>query len=348
MFACRGLQPKKCFSKRLVASRCGKSYHSARDHLSEDELGQLQRITRLPIIHHEGYVCPLPPNHRFQMMKFHHLYNILTKDGVIDQQKQVIQPQQVSREVAGTVHSRTYVNKFFDGSTSEQEQRVTGFKWTPGLASRVRYETGGTLLAGKICLDRGLACSTGGGTHHAFPDYGSGYCLINDLAVTAYRLIESGLVTKVMIVDLDVHQGDGTAFIFQNRPDIFTLSLHCQNNFPLRKQESDLDVGLDVGLGDTGYMRILSEYLPATIDMFHPDVILYDAGVDPHEKDQLGKLKLTDQGLYNRDMFVLKTAICRGIPVMTVIGGGYDEILALSARHSIIHRVATEVWNNYL
>ncbi|XP_042218645.1 uncharacterized protein SYNPCC7002_A1628-like isoform X2 [Homarus americanus] len=319
-----------------------------RNHLSEEDWKQVVGLSGLPIVHHEGYVCPLPPNHRFKMMKFHHLYQILLSDGVINKNKQVIQPRQVSQEVASSVHSECYVKKFFNGLTSQKEQRATGFEWTPGLASRVRYETGGTLLAAKLSLERGLACSTGGGTHHAFPDHGSGYCLINDLAVAAHNLIACGLATKILIVDLDVHQGDGTAFICQSHPDIFTLSLHCQNNFPLRKQKSDLDVGLEVGTGDNEYMKILSEHLPAVIDNFHPDIILYDAGVDPHQNDQLGKLKLSDQGLFKRDVYVLKSALCRGIPVATVIGGGYDGIMELSARHTIIHRVAQEVWNTYL
>lgn len=156
------------------------------------------------------------------------------------------------------------------------------------------------------------------------------------------------MVGKVLIVDLDVHQGDGTAAIFQNQPDVFTLSFHCQNNFPLRKQKSDLDVGLAVGTDDKEYLNTLAEYLPNVMDSFRPDIILYDAGVDPHEKDELGKLKLSDDGLYLRDTFVLREAVCRGIPVTTVIGGGYDEIMRLSARHTIIHRVAQQMWNTYL
>ncbi|XP_071544838.1 uncharacterized protein SYNPCC7002_A1628-like [Panulirus ornatus] len=324
-------------------------YHKIRDHLSEDDWRQAQSLSGLPIVHHEGYVCPLPANHRFKMMKFHHLYQILLKDGVINKGKQVIYPQQVSQEVTASVHSKCYVKNFFDGQTSREEQRITGFEWTRGLASRVRYETGGTILAAKLCLERGLACSTGGGTHHAFPGHGSGYCLINDLAVAAHNLIHCGLATKVLIVDLDVHQGDGTAFsVFQDRPDIFTLSFHCQNNFPLRKQKSDLDVGLQTGIGDNEYIKILSDYLPAVLDSFHPDIILYDAGVDPHHKDQLGKLKLSDKGLLKRDTYVLKSAICCGIPIATVIGGGYDDIMELSARHTIIHRAAQEIWNIYL
>lgn len=327
--------------------RC-RLYSRIMQHLHEEEYRQAKHLAGLPIIHHEKYVCPLPPNHRFKMMKFHYLYEILLRDGVIKKDKQVILPQKVSRELASAAHSQLYVDRFFDGETSATEQRATGFVWTPGLASRVRYETGGTCLAAKLSLECGLTCSTGGGTHHAFPDHGSGYCLINDLAVAACHLLQSGMVGKVLIVDLDVHQGDGTAAIFQNQPDVFTLSFHCQNNFPLRKQKSDLDVGLAVGTDDKEYLNSLAEYLPNVMDSFRPDIILYDAGVDPHEKDELGKLKLSDDGLYLRDTFVLREAVCRGIPVTTVIGGGYDEIMRLSARHTIIHRVAQQMWNTYL
>ncbi|KAK4305723.1 hypothetical protein Pmani_022397 [Petrolisthes manimaculis] len=282
------------------------------------------------------------------MKKFHYLYQILLKDGVINEKKQVIRPQQISEEITCLVHTPQYTHTFFNGLTTPKEQRRTGFVWTPGLVSRVRYETGGTLLAGRLSMECGLSCSTGGGTHHAFPTHGSGYCLVNDLAVTARQLLHSGLANKVLIVDLDVHQGDGTAYIFQDDPNVFTLSLHCQDNFPFHKQSSDLDVGLRVGIGDHEYMKILTDTLPGILDDTQPDIILYDAGVDPHQHDQLGRLKLTDQGLYDRDLYVLKSGVCRGIPVACVIGGGYDDIHKLSARHTIIHRVATVIWNTYL
>ncbi|PSN50571.1 hypothetical protein C0J52_14768 [Blattella germanica] len=172
---------------------------------SEVQHQQLVNVKSLPIIHHHGYVCDLPPKHRFPMKKFHGVFEHLIKDGVISKD-QVVEPRQVTKEVACAVHNRDYVDKFFNGKTSELEQRPTGFVWTPGLASRVRYETGGTLLAAQISQQRGLACSTAGGTHHAFPDRGAGFCLLNDLAVTAQHLIDTGKSQKVLIVDLDVHQ----------------------------------------------------------------------------------------------------------------------------------------------
>ncbi|KAK3926662.1 hypothetical protein KUF71_014998 [Frankliniella fusca] len=317
--------------------------------LTETQEQQLKRLHGLPIIHHKGYVCPLPPEHRFPMQKFHRVLHFLENDGIIDSKKQVVEPQQISTINAQSVHTAEYVDKFFNGKTTGEEQRVTGFEWTPGLASRVRYETGGTLLAAEIALERGIACSTAGGTHHAFPDHGAGFCLINDLAVTAQKLLDSKKISRVLIVDLDVHQGDGTAYIFQNNDSVYTFSMHCQQNFPFRKQQSDLDVNLSKGDGDHEFMRLLQaslhEHLPFVLKSFQPDLVLYDAGVDPHEADSLGYLRMTDLGLMKRDCYVLEQILRCGIPCATVIGGGYDKILdELARRHTIIHRAATKVF----
>ncbi|XP_077984977.1 uncharacterized protein SYNPCC7002_A1628-like [Glandiceps talaboti] len=301
----------------------------------------------LPIIHHEGYVCYLPPGHRFQMRKFERLYHYLIKDGVICKE-QVWRPERVSKQVLiDTVHTEEYIDKFFNGRTSDKEQRRTGFEWSEGLVSRCRYETGGTILAVEAALQHGLACSTGGGTHHAFPSYGSGFCLLNDMAVAAKHFILRKKVSQVLIVDLDVHQGDGTAFIFKDNTSVFTFSVHCGKNFPLRKQQSDLDISLDVGLGDQEYLDIIKQHLPWIIQMFRPDLVIYDAGVDPHHKDFLGKLKLTDEGLFARDYWVIDKLVSQGIPCACVIGGGYSKDLdVLALRHSILHRAATKVWQD--
>ncbi|XP_019943841.2 uncharacterized protein SYNPCC7002_A1628 isoform X3 [Paralichthys olivaceus] len=245
-------------------------------------------------------------------------------------------------------HTQTeeYVTNFIQGRISEQDQRKTGFSWSEGLVRRCRYETGGTVLAAEVALQRGLACSTAGGTHHAFPSYGSGYCLLNDLAVAAKHLMgNSSPRRKVLIVDLDVHQGDGTAFIFKEEPCVFTFSVHCGKNFPLRKQQSDLDISLEDGLEDKDYLSTVEAHLPWLLESFRPDLVLYDAGVDPHWDDELGRLRLTDHGLYQRDLYVMKTVVSRGVPVAAVIGGGYSrDIDKLALRHSIVHRAAAQVW----
>lgn len=299
----------------------------------------------LPIVHHSKYVCELPPNHRFPMNKFPRVLHFLLKDQVITE-KQVWLPQIASKDLLSCVHTEDYLNNFINGKIEEKEQRRTGFPWSEGIVRRCRYETGGTVLAAEVALQRGLACSTAGGTHHAFPSYGSGFCLLNDLAVAAKFLLDSSSTKrKVLIVDLDVHQGDGTAFIFSEEPSVFTFSVHCGKNFPLRKQQSDLDVSVEDGLEDKEYLSNVEAHLPWLLETFRPDLVLYDAGVDPHWEDELGRLRLTDNGLYQRDLYVMKTVVGRGIPIATVIGGGYSrDIDKLALRHSIVHRAATQVW----
>ncbi|XP_057206837.1 uncharacterized protein SYNPCC7002_A1628 [Triplophysa rosa] len=302
----------------------------------------------LPIVHHVKYISDLPENHRFPMGKFPKVLECLLRDQVITD-KQVWAPKIASKELLGCVHTEEYLANFIGGKISEKDQRRTGFPWSAGLVQRCRYETGGTVLAGEISLQKGLACSTAGGTHHAFPGYSSGFCLLNDLAVAARHLMgDSTSRKKILIVDLDVHQGDGTALIFKEEPDVFTFSMHCGKNFPLQKQKSDLDISVEDGTEDKEYLSKVQEHLPWLLDTFHPDLVLYDAGVDPHREDELGRLRLTDQGLYQRDLYVLQTVIKKGIPVATVIGGGYSrDIDRLAQRHSIIHRAASKVWREY-
>ncbi|XP_077064152.1 uncharacterized protein SYNPCC7002_A1628 isoform X2 [Siphateles boraxobius] len=266
----------------------------------------------LPLVHHVKYICDLPENHRFPMGKFPKVLESLFRDQVITD-KQVWAPKIASKGLLGCVHTEEYLSNFIGGKISEKDQRRTGFPWSSGLVQRCRYETGGTVLAGEIAMQRGLACSTAGGTHHAFPGYGAGFCLLNDLAVTAKHLM-----------------------------------VHCGKNFPLRKQQSDLDVSLEDGTEDKEYLSKVQEHLSWLLETFHPDLVLYDSGVDPHWEDELGRLRLTDEGLYQRDLYVLQTVIKKGIPVATVIGGGYSrDIDRLARRHSIIHRAASKVWREY-
>merc|ERR1712168_1038609 len=281
------------------------------------------------------------------MGKFDGLYNYLMMDRVVAPE-QLVRPPAASASICSLIHDADYIRAFFLGDTTEKEQRRTGFKWTPGLVRRCRLETAATVIACRLALETGLACSTGGGTHHAFPSFGSGYCLINDLAIAAQFMVAAEIVEKVLIVDLDVHQGDGTAFMFQGNPSVFTLSVHNAKNFPLTKQQSDLDVALEDNVGDSIYMKTIVEVLPSVVDLFQPDLVLYDAGIDPHVDDALGRLSLTDQGLYDRDHYVLRHLFQRGIPVATVIGGGYSDWWDDAAlRHSIVHRAATDVFCNH-
>ncbi|XP_010794350.1 histone deacetylase 11 [Notothenia coriiceps] len=339
---------KQIFSRthRLkVGQVLGAAFTSSRGFHGEQQVSR--ESSALPIIHHSRYVCDLPPNHRFPMAKFPRVLHFLIKDQVITEE-QVWVPEIASKELLSCVHTEEYLNDFFNGKINEQDQRRTGFPWSEGLVRRCRYETGGTVLAAEVALQRGLACSTAGGTHHAFPSYGSGYCLLNDLAVAAkYLMGVSSPKRKILIVDLDVHQGDGTAFIFKEEPCAFTFSVHSGKNFPLHKQQSDLDISLDDGMEDKEYLSTVETHLPLLLETFRPDLVLYDAGVDPHWEDELGRLRLTDQGLYQRDLYVMKTVVSRGVPVAAVIGGGYSrDNDKLALRHSILHRAATQVWRD--
>jgi len=299
----------------------------------------------LPIIYHPDYVTPLPPNHRFPMGKFGLLYQMLLADGII-QPQQVYQPELPPQQWIELVHTPNYVQGYFNGTLDGKTQRRIGLPWSEGLVHRTCLAVGGTILTAKLALEHGMACNTAGGTHHAFPDYGSGFCIFNDLAIAPSVILQLGLVKKILIVDLDVHQGDGTAFIFQNDSRVVTFSMHCGDNFPGRKQASDFDIPLPQGLEDDGYLSILAKQLPEILSEVKPDLVFYDAGVDPHLADRLGKLALTDTGLYQRDHLVLNHCWAAGYPIACVIGGGYsDDLDSLAQRHSLLHRAATAVFH---
>lgn len=306
-----------------------------------------QILMDLPIIYHPDYVAPLPEGHRFPMPKFRQLYELLIEDGIAHPEQFHI-PKLPPQDWIELVHTPEYVRAYCQGTLDAKAQRRIGLPWSSALANRTCVAVGGTILTAQLALSHGLACNTAGGTHHAFPNYGSGFCIFNDLAISARFLQQQGLVRKILIVDLDVHQGDGTAVIFQDDPSVFTFSMHCEVNFPGTKQQSDLDVPLPVGMEDAAYLQTLAEYLPDLLDDIKPDLVLYDAGVDPHVGDRLGKLALTDTGLFCREMQVLSTCVAAGYPVACVIGGGYaDDMDGLVYRHSLLHRAASEVYCQY-
>ena len=297
-----------------------------------------------PVIYHPDYVAPLPDGHRFPMPKFKLLRDLLIKDGVI-KPEQVFQPQLPNLELIELVHTPEYVRAYCEGRLEYKAQRRIGLPWSQALAHRTCIAVGGTILAAQLALQYGCACNTAGGTHHAFPSYGSGFCIFNDLAIATRVLQHQGLIKKVLIVDCDVHQGDGTAAIFRGDDRVFTFSMHCEANFPGKKQQSDLDVSLPIGLDDDGYLQILASHLSDLLQETKPDLVFYDAGVDTHVSDRLGKLSLTDWGIYRRERMVLSTCKALGYPVASVIGGGYSKNMsALVYRHSLLHRAAQEVY----
>lgn len=281
------------------------------------------------------------------MPKFSKLYEMLLGDRVA-LPEQIHTPERPPPEWIEFVHTPEYVRAYCEGTLDAKAQRRIGLPWSPALANRTCVAVGGTILTAKLALSHGLACNTAGGTHHAFPSYGSGFCIFNDLAIAARVLQHLGLACQILIVDLDVHQGDGTAVIFQEDSSVFTFSMHCEVNFPGTKQQSDLDVPLPIGMEDDAYLQTLAKYLPDLLSQVKPDLVLYDAGVDPHAGDRLGKLALTDTGIFRREMQVLSTCVALGYPVACVIGGGYaDDLDSLVYRHSLLHRAASNVYHQY-
>ncbi len=278
------------------------------------------------------------------MGKFGKVYEWLVRDGIVGLH-QFHLPEPAPAAWLHLAHDPAYVDAYFQGTLDARAMRRIGFPWSPALVNRTCTALGGTVLTAQLALESGLACNTAGGTHHAFYEFGSGFCIFNDLAVAARLLLQQGKAQRILIIDLDVHQGDGTASILHDDAAIFTFSMHCANNFPFRKQQSDLDVELPVGTEDAHYLHTLAGVLPDLLSQVRPDFIFYDAGVDPHREDALGKLALTDAGLYQRDHYVLESCIRYGAPIATVIGGGYQkDIDRLARRHCLIHRAASELF----
>ncbi|KAF8055474.1 hypothetical protein HT031_006733 [Scenedesmus sp. PABB004] len=307
----------------------------------------------LPVVHHPLFSAPqLPPGHRFPMGVFGAIHDRLLATGAISEE-QVHVPQRLPTDAAlSIVHCERYVRAFTSGTLDDAAVRRIGFgaaTRTPLLVARTKAEVAGTLLAARLALSRGLALSTAGGTHHAFADAGSGFCILNDLAFTAATLLAEGAASRVLILDLDVHQGDGTAAICADlRPHVFTLSVHAANNFPARKQASDLDVALPDGTADDAYLAAVAEVLPGVLSSFAPDLVLYDAGVDVHVDDKLGRLAVSDAGLMRRELLVLDTCLAAGVPVAGFVGGGYAaDLSVLVDRHTALHRAALRMWGEH-
>ena len=301
----------------------------------------------LPLVYHPNYSCAFPDDHRFVMSKFRRLYDYLNAKGLI-QADNLYQPTQASIQDLSIAHSSEYLTQLSNNTMEARQWRRIGLPWSQGLIDRTFTAPNGTLLAARLALKQGMACHLAGGTHHAHYDFGSGFCMVNDLAYTANTLIESGEVQRILIFDCDVHQGDGTAAILANQPQAFTCSIHCEKNFPFRKHASDLDVGLDKFLQDDDYLDIVSTTLSKLLDELQPDLVLYDAGVDIWQHDELGHLDITWDGVAARDERVLRECLSRYIPVATVIGGGYDKDHArLAQRHGTVVEVAAHLYHQY-
>jgi len=300
--------------------------------------------SELPLVASPYYSYEFPEKHRFPMQKFRLLADYLAEQGIATP-RNVFRPSRVRTDVLELAHCPKYLQRFIDGKLSDQELRRLGLPWSEGLVKRSLISPNGTLLTASLALNSGLACHLTGGTHHAHWDFGSGYCVLNDLAVAALCLVRQGKVARVLIFDCDVHQGDGTATILVNVPEVFTCSIHCEKNFPQRKATSDLDVNVPVKAQDEEYLELLKESLESALELAQPDLVIYDAGVDVFEHDPLGMLNISIDGIRQRDAYVLNTVRAAGIPIATVIGGGYDkDEYALAARHAIVIEQAHKVF----
>ena len=303
-------------------------------------MGENNPLT-LSVVYHPRYSAPLPSTHRFPMAKFRLLHQLLLEQGVI-QANQVHRPLSIARKDLEHVHPRGYHEAFSRDRLPHPAQRRIGLPATRPLVQRTWLAVGGTLLTARLALQRGLACHLAGGTHHAHPDFGSGFCIFNDCAVAARVLLTTGEVQRILIIDLDVHQGDGSAACFQHDPRVTTLSVHAASNFPLRKVQGDIDIALADHTSDDDYLAAIADRLPDALDNTAPELVLFNAGVDPHRDDRLGRLALSEAGLMMRDRLVLDACLRRRIPTATVIGGGYDALTPLVQRHAIVVRAAAE------
>ncbi|WP_294394159.1 histone deacetylase [uncultured Sphingomonas sp.] len=286
----------------------------------------------LHVVHHPGYVSPAAPGSSFQFDKYGLVMEALRESGAPFIQHQ---PEPMPRRWIEAVHDPLYVEEVLSVAVPPDKQRRIGFSITEQTASRAQLAPGGTWAAALLALRHGYAANAAGGSHHALADTGAGYCVFNDLAIAAHRLIAEGHAGRILILDLDVHQGDGTAALTAGRDDIFTLSFHAERNFPARKARSTRDVPLPDGMEDGAYLALLEEVLPPVLAGFAPDLILYQAGVDPHRDDRLGRLALSDAGLRARDRFVAQQARQRGLPLASALGGGYgQDRMAVARRHA--------------
>ena len=296
-------------------------------------------------VSHRLFYCdrheiPLPPGHRFPIRKYAIVRQMLSDSGLFE----LVEAPFATRDVITLAHDADYVDQFFAGSLPAAVMRRIGFPWSDGLVRRTLGSVGGTLAATEEALRAGWGGTIAGGTHHAFRSTGAGFCVFNDIAIAIYSLRRSGCIARAAVIDLDVHQGDGTAEIFRDDDQVLTASMHCKVNFPFRKQQSTIDVELEERTGDEEYLEQLDRLLPQVI-RFEPQIIFYQSGVDGLQTDALGKLALTQEGLRERDRRVMTLAAIHDVPLVVTLGGGYSQPVELTARaHANTYLMANEVF----
>lgn len=299
----------------------------------------------LKVAYSPSYAHSLPPGHRFPMEKYSLLPEQLIYEGTLTEENFFV-PNHLDEKWILNTHDSNYFNRLKNLELTKSEIRATGFPLSKELVHREIQIASGSVQAACFAIDHGIGMNIAGGTHHAFTNRGEGFCLLNDIAITANYLIENQLANRVLVVDLDVHQGNGTAQIFQNRKDVFTFSIHGAKNYPQRKEKSHLDVPLPDGIEDEAYLEKLYFHLPNILGEFLPDFIIYQCGVDVLGTDQLGRLNLSQKGVKLRDEFVLSFAKNDQIPIMCCMGGGYSKQLkVIIDAHAQVFRLAQELYS---
>ena len=294
----------------------------------------------LPVVNHEDYFAKIGDDHKFPINKFGELANYLIKNKIV---KKFHKPYPCSDETLKRAHSEKYIKDIKNKTLDENGVKKIGFPLVDSVVQRSLVATGGTVLAAKLAISNRLACNTAGGSHHATFDSGAGYCVFNDVAVAAQYLLDRDLAKKILIVDLDVHQGNGNSDIFKNNKSVFTFSMHSKSNYPAKKSISDLDVELEDNVEDLEY----SNSLKSCLDQLNKekfDFVFYIAGVDIHFNDRLGKLKISDEGIKSRDEIVIENFFSKNIPLCGVLGGGYNkDFNKLVELHSYLHQSCAEL-----
>jgi acetoin utilization deacetylase AcuC-like enzyme len=289
----------------------------------------------LPVINHEDYFAKIGDDHKFPINKFSELAKYLIDQKIV---KEFHKPYPCSDETLKRAHSEKYIKDIKNKTLDKNGVKKIGFPLVDSVVQRSLVATGGTVLASKLAINYGLACNTAGGSHHANFEGGAGYCVFNDVAVAAYYLLDRGLAGRILIVDLDVHQGNGNSDIFKGNSNVFTFSMHSKSNYPAKKSISDLDVELEDNLEDKQYLKTLKFYLNE-LNEENFDYVFYIAGVDIHHNDRLGKLKISDEGIKERDEIVTQNFFSKGIPLCGVLGGGYNkDFNKLVELHSYLHQ----------
>lgn len=290
----------------------------------------------------DHFVLPLPPDHSFPMAKYRLTRERIVAEGIVAADE-VVEAEPAPWEALRRVHTAEYVEAVRTGTVPRDVQRRIGFPWSPEMVERARRSVGATLQAAgeALATPGGVSANLAGGTHHAFADRGEGFCVFNDVAVAARVLLAARRVSRLAVIDCDVHQGNGTAAIFRDDPSVFTFSMHGANNYPFRKETSDLDVVFDDGAGDAEYLDALERHVPGLLASHRPDLVFYLAGADPYEADRWGRLKLTFEGLRRRDAVVLDTCRDAGVPVAISMAGGYaHDVEAIVRIHAATIREA--------